>query len=174
MSRIDEGDICDTADFLAACALEHNMKQALNGRKGQKFLRELEAELVAMPEKRLWRGVLVHPPEPVGVGFKIDGEACALGVVAVARAMAKGCTRDQAFQDVSKIVPKEWVENNDDPPSGWQQIKRAAKALGISTSLAYAIVYENDELSHGFPDTPDGRYEGMLHWVRSKIIKETA
>ena len=60
MSRIEDYDIYDTASFLRSCAFGHNVEQALKGKRGQKFLRELEAELVAMPEKRLRRGRLAE------------------------------------------------------------------------------------------------------------------
>jgi len=168
MSRIDDGDINDTASFLASCALEHNMKQALKGKKGQKFLRELEAELVAMPEKRLWRGTLAQIPvyRPY---FKIEGEVCALGVVAVARAMKEGKSRDRAIFEVSKIAPAE-----DDQTSNWRKIRKAADALGISMALAYAIVYQNDECGWESRRDPEANHTRMLEWVRSRIIKETA
>lgn len=58
---------------------------AIRGRRGQAFLREMLAELDALPKKRLIPNDLVR-----------DGEVCAIGAVAVARGL-----------DVSDIDPED-------------------------------------------------------------------
>ena len=50
MSRIEEGDYDDTASFLRGCAFSANCDRAVEGRKGQRILLELEEALLAMPD----------------------------------------------------------------------------------------------------------------------------
>lgn len=76
MSRInDYNEPEDTASFLRGCAFEANADRALLGRKGQRFLRELEAALLAMPEKRLSAGRLARTTIN---GSELCGEVCAI------------------------------------------------------------------------------------------------
>lgn len=173
MSRIDDCEADDTRSFLRACAFGHNVEQALKGKKGQKFLRELEAELVAMPEKRLFRGTLAIAPATLGFGVKLEGEVCALGVVAVARAVRKGLSRDEAFAKVAQVARPS--KDDEDYENGYQKIEKAAKELGISTPLAYAIVSANDEgfyASLGDDRSPEALYRAMLGWIRAQILPE--
>lgn len=53
------------------------VEQAIKGKRGQAFLREMAAALDAMPEKVLIADSIVNT----------DGRACAIGVVALARRM---------------------------------------------------------------------------------------
>lgn len=171
MSRIDDYEPDDTKSFLRSCAFQHNIEQALKGKKGQKFLRELEATLLAMPEKRLVAGTLVREPVALDGGFEIEGDRCALGSVLVQRKVAAGKTETQAFQEIAKAVHK--IEHPD-YETGWDMIKLAAKLLGISTPLAYAIVYENDEgRAHytGERETPEERYHKVLKWAQDRLYR---
>ena len=56
------------------------VRRAIQGKRGQRLLADLVKALDAMPVKRLITGALVD-----------DGEACALGVVALGRGRYVGC-----------------------------------------------------------------------------------
>lgn len=188
MSRIDDGyEPDDTASFLRSCAFTHNIEQAQKGKKGLKFFKELEAALLALPEKKLISGAMAQvagpPPDYyevearrkewdyLGLGYigpvlEPPGEVCALGAVALKRALdAKKKARR------SKIVAE--LENDfPEDDTGWGLIQNAADHLGISMPLAYAIVDENDE-GGAHHETPWQRYDRVLAWVRTKIASFT-
>ncbi len=60
------------------------VERAINGKRGQAFLRELAKEMDAMPVKRLIEGELISE----------QGEVCAIGVVCKARGL-KGLSEDE-------------------------------------------------------------------------------
>lgn len=74
-----------------------------------------------------------------------DGEMCALGVLGEARGL-----------NMDLIDPSEPED--------------VADAFDIARQLAMEIAWENDE-SVGRSETPDKRYERMLAWVKSKILR---
>jgi hypothetical protein len=166
VSRIDDYEPDDTAGFLASCAFDANIRRAVAGKKGQKFLRELEVVLVSLPQKRLALGAMAESKEnyegyPPTRSPIPTGEVCALGAVAVARAVAAG--RDHAA--ILKGLAKDF---SPDRP-GWELTKAAGEHLGICHPLAYEVVYHNDECG---AKTPEERYEKVLAWVRSHITDE--
>lgn len=71
MSRSGYSDNCENLGLWRSAVW-----RAINGARGQAFLRELIAALDAMPEKRLIAGELIR-----------DGEVCAIGSVGLARGM---------------------------------------------------------------------------------------
>jgi hypothetical protein len=119
---------------------------AIRGKRGQTFLKELEAALVALPQKRLIAEKFCH-----------NGEVCALGSVAVARKVASDKPQNQAMKE---------VEEEFDP---WDYAGTAGK-LGIAEALAQEIMFLNDENPYG-ENTPEKRYEAVLRWVREQIKK---
>ena len=158
MSRIDTDWQPDSVeDELRSWAFSGNIKRAIAGKKGQKFLRELEAALLAMPAKRLVSGVLVHTKETPA-----DGDVCALGSVAVARQMASGMTRTAAMEKVAK----DFDGVNEENYSGWEIQQETAALLKICHPLAYAVIDRNDECS---ASTPEERYWKVLSWVQKKL-----
>jgi hypothetical protein len=164
MSRISEYEADDTASFLRCCAFEANMKRAVAGKKGQAFLRELEAALLALQEKKLFVGALADAKEEPGQTYPLTyrpvatGGVCALGAVAVARAVSEGKDRMTMLQKLA--------ETYDPSEEGWVLSKEAAHLLKITHPLAWRVIYENDECG---ARTPEERYEKVLDWVRSKI-----
>lgn len=70
MSRSGYSDDCDYMNLYRA-----TVDRAINGKRGQAFLRELAQAMDAMPEKRLIAEELVTD----------SGEVCAIGVVCKAR-----------------------------------------------------------------------------------------
>ncbi len=167
MSRIEDYEPESNADFLRSCAFGGNIRRAVAGKKGQKFLRELEAALLGLPEKRLVLGAMAEAegdreeetyplPDPVATG-----EVCALGAVVIARAVAKGVPRNEATQKLA--------ERYDPSELGWSQQQEVAKELKICHPLAYEVIYQNDEAGRC---TPEQRYEKVLAWVRRKLKGE--
>ena len=67
------------------------VRRAIKGKPGQKFLRELEAALVALPEKEL-----------IVDNMAKGGGVCALGAVALKRKLDAGIHRNQAEIDLTK------------------------------------------------------------------------
>jgi len=84
MSRHGLSDECD--DNWAAICSAGAFKQAVYGKRGQAFLRELAAALDAMPRKELIEAALIE-----------NGECCGLGAVALARGT-----------DVSGVCPEDY------------------------------------------------------------------
>lgn len=137
MSRSSYSDDCDGWDLIR---WRGAVASAIRGRRGQAFLREMLAALDAMPEKRLIRGRFIE-----------NGEACALGVVALAR----GC-------DVSKVDPED--------------SEQVAGAFGISEALAAEIEYENDEfydygLGAAIYSPGERLWRHMRAWVAENITE---
>lgn len=168
MSRINDSyEPEDTADILRGYAFEGNMRRALQGKKGQKFLRELEAALLSLPEKKLCEGSLAgfkiqYDPDPEWSShkekFMATGQVCALGAVAIARETAKGRKREDVLQALADD------EDPDEPE--WSKTKETAHYLKICHPLAFAIIERNDECTA----RNDGeRYELVLAWVRRQI-----
>lgn len=106
---------------------------AIRGRRGQKLLTDLRDALLVMPQKRLIAHELVTE----------QGEVCALGALAKARAM-----------DVDKLDPEEPED--------------VAAAFDIAHQLAQEIVFINDEERSSL-ETPEERYQAVLKWVESNI-----
>jgi hypothetical protein len=75
MGRHGYHDDCD--DTLALGRWRAQVKSAIRGKRGQKFLRELVAALEALPEKRLVKGTLQSE----------EGGVCAIGSVGVKRSL---------------------------------------------------------------------------------------
>ena len=171
MSRIEEGDCDDNDSFLRACAFEANAKRAVKGKKGQAVLKELEAALLAMPEKRLISGAFADiQVAPKGDGKslyeRIGGEVCTMGCLLVHRKMTKQFRgRGQALLEAVNEV------TCDPDDGGSEQIQQAATALDLVYPLAYELAYQNDEMGD-HDETPEQRYERILKWVRSKIAPQ--
>lgn len=75
-----------------------------------------------------------------------SGEVCALGALACKRGI-----------DTSKVDPDDY--------------ESVANLFDVSQALAREIMYENDEGWHS--ETPKQRYNRMLKWVESQLIKRT-
>lgn len=108
MSRSGYSDDCDG---WALIRWRGAVKSAINGKRGQAFLRELLATLDAMPEKRLGADSLQD---------HASGEYCTLGTIGAARGIdmrpLKDADRDavaQAF-GISEALAAEIMYENDD------------------------------------------------------------
>jgi hypothetical protein len=120
---------------------------AMNGKRGQAFLRELIASLDAMPEKRLIEGALVEK----------DGACCALGAVGKARCMAdlpvghREYTADEMSErfGIASVMAAEIMYENDDGEN-----------------------FDN-YFSKQRPRTPEERWQHMRKWAEKKLAATT-
>lgn len=106
--------------------------RAVGGKRGKAFLQEMADALDAMPVKELVTDVIVA-----------DGQACAIGAVAIARNL-----------DVSDLD----VHDADE----------VAKRFGVARSLAAEIAYMNDEWNDDA--TPAERWAYMREWVAKCLL----
>jgi len=144
MSRIDyyESDGPDTSGLWFA-----SMRKGMRGARGQAALRELEAALLALPERRLIEDEMC------------DGEGvCAAGALLLKRATDRGEDRKAALDRIAGT----WGDL--DAGIAYRPL---AKELGIGATLAWAIMEVNDEDCGGME--PEDRYAAVLDWVRRNI-----
>lgn len=150
--------ISEEEDFQNQAFLwEANLERSIRGRKGQAALRELEAALLALPEKRLVAN------ETVGA----DGMVCAI----MALAQHRGYQGDTT-------LPKqpEWDDPDAENSPYWDEFEyeeavegamlKIASGIGVPPMVAKAIIYEND---NEYVKTPEARYSRMLAWVQRQI-----
>lgn len=116
-----------------------SVARAIQGKRGQAFLREMAAALDAMPVKELIAGEVVSP----------EGQACAIGSVALARGL-----------DVKKID----VTDADE----------VGRTFGVARSLAAEIAFENDDdFARNSAETPAQRWARMRKWVAAQVSSAT-
>ncbi len=124
MSRSGYVDDWDDKLWLYRRAVEN----AMNGKRGQAFLREMVAALDALPVKELEEGVLVCQ----------DGGCCAMGAVVQARGLDANQVDDSepeevaAFLGIAPAMAKEIAFENDNeygyardasPADRWQRMR---------------------------------------------------
>lgn len=148
----------------ATALFQANVDRATKGKRGQALLKEIEAALLAMPEKRLSRHIVCQ-----------GGEVCMLGAMAVERAVRAGKGRAEAMAEL-EAQAKKWGQYDKDDED-WDESDDETfvylkDLLDIhSESLAWMLVYQNDE---GAWDarTPEQLWERMLKWVQARIVRE--
>jgi len=145
-------DDCYDEDFPNQAALyEANTERALKGKRGQAFLREMEAALLALPRKRLIEGNIC-----------MGGEVCAIGALALKRLVDGGKSLEAALAWLEERAP-----HNSDAHETADFAERHFKVL---ERFSFKMAYVNDE--HGYTnDTPEQRYDTVLGWVRENIDK---
>ena len=122
-----------------------NCRRSRRGKKGQAVLREIEAALVAMPDKLIHKDVFVEA----------NGETCAIGALAIQRRVQSGESRKEAAESLSMLCPYDTEEHGVD--------------LGFPRMVAWSIAVENDDDRR---TTPEERYNRMLAWVRGELLSE--
>jgi hypothetical protein len=146
MSRIT---YCDDEDFQNQAYLwEANQERSIKGRKGQAALRELEAALLALPEKRLIANELENS----------KGEVCAVGALAKFKGKENPMVGD-SFGDEGLTLNEDEIE---------RVTVRFATELGVPSMVAVAVVHENDDC-WSVNITPEQRYEKVLNWTRRQL-----
>lgn len=186
MGRDWEGD--GEADYLDMGRWEWNSRRVMLSARGQRWLRELEAALLAMTDKRLVRGLAEVRLEEDGFGERVETPlVCAVGTLA----LYKGVSFDDLEPEGTATDTIELAEN-----------------LGMAPTMAAIIGDENDKsfthvidrLRYGYHyvydettkkniktpatsrlrdylfdhETPEDRYVRMLAWVRSQILEPVA
>jgi hypothetical protein len=127
--------------------------RAVDGKPGQRALKQLERALLEMPDKRLCEGYLAH-----------EGMVCAIGSMGAKKMTDLGVPYGQA---VAALEDRFSYIN---PESGDGDMATASFAqhhLGMTQSLAWMIAQQNDEYFGGL--SPEDRWTKMLEWVRSQI-----
>ena len=125
MSRSNYSD--DMENGWALIRWRGAVASALNGARGQAFLRELLASLDALPDKKLIAGDLMAQ----------SGEVCALGAVGVARAIPMDALDPEDASSVAdtfgiaEAMSREIVWINDEavaysetPEARWQRVRK--------------------------------------------------
>jgi len=115
------------------------VNSAMNGKRGQAFLRELLDAIDSLSAPKLIAHDLV----------KYDGEtdtnlACAIGAVGLKRGL-----------DMTRLDPED--------------IESVAGQFGIADAMAREIVYVNDEWELWGNETPEKRFYRMRRWIVASI-----
>ena len=125
-------------------ALWHaNCRRSMQGKKGQKALQEIEQALLLMPDKRIYKDVLVRH----------TGEVCVIGAMLVQQRINTGMSRDEAVASCCELN-SENTEN-------------VGVEIGIPRMLSWSLVVENDDEYK--TRTPEQLYEHLLAWVQERI-----
>ena len=106
---------------------------AIRGPRGQRLLRDMVAALDAIPDRRL-----------ISDALEFDGDYCALGAVAAARA-----------------IPMDDLDPED--------ILQVAEALDIAEALAAEIAFLNDD-GGWTQEKPEKRWARMRDWAARHIL----
>lgn len=137
---------------------EANCQRSIRGRKGQAELRELEAALLALPEKRLIRDALVDD----------QGGVCAIG-----------CYAQHKGLDLSTFDPE---DESDEVGVAAGMPRLVAWSIVALNDVTLDTVWEVAEgpVQRGYGSykggiplvrdmTPEERYEKVLAWVRRAL-----
>lgn len=142
-------EYCDDGEGIPIGLWRNIVKRSITGKRGQEALRELEAALLALPQKRLISGFV-----------RDEGNVCAVGALGLYREMQAGKSLDDALE----ALP-EWADND-------FETAEYGRDLGLTETLAWTIAEANDEK---FSDmSPEARYDAMLAWVRDRLRQEVA
>lgn len=140
-------------DPLAAARWDRNSRAVFVSKRGQAILRDLEAALLALPEKRLvedtfWDTEFIEEAESVRLN------ACVLG----AYARYKGLKATE----LSGLNPF-W----DEPIDANETADAISQMTPMTFTMAWNLVEQNDEYFGNY--TPEQRYDAMLDWIRSHL-----
>lgn len=147
MSRSGYTDDYGDDDPLALGRYRQAVKRAIEGKRGQAFLRELAAAMDAMPVKELIAHELVDA----------DGACCTIGVVCKARGIV---LTDGYVRTIDEDCPDE-----------------VGALVGIAASMAAEIEFVNDECGpmwngeRGVGEAPAERWQRMRRWVAGKVSR---
>ena len=122
---------------------------AMRGRRGQAFLRKLEAALLALPQKRLIADAICQ-----------NGEVCMTGALILQQRLDAGMSRDDAMAEVSEAYN---FEDED-----WDEDEAVAIIEG-ECDVAYALAWEAIRINDDCSGTPEQRYDYCLRWVRRHL-----
>ncbi len=154
MSQVDNHE-----DFSGQFALwQANCNRSLRGKKGQQELRELEAALLSLPDKRLIRDLLTDE----------EGGVCAIA-----------CYAKHKGIDLSKFDPEDesdevGIAAGMPPLVAWEVVAYNDLHLDTVWEVAHGPLNRHEATyKGGIPlvreMTPEERYTKMLAWVRAQL-----
>lgn len=160
MSRINYSDDEERPGQFALW--QANCRRSIKSKAGQRELRELEAALLALPDKRLIHGSLTDD----------DGDVCAIGAYARHKGvdLSKFDPEDESDEvgiaaGMPRLVAWKVVELNDIELDGHYVVMEGPtqrfKYLGAGGGCGSVFV----------PWTPEERYEKVLAWVRRQLVE---
>ena len=149
-----------------------NCTRSIQGKAGQAALRELEAALLALPDKRLIAHKMVDR----------EGDVCAIG------ALAKHKGRDVVAETRSQLA-EIGIDHFDDEIDGDGEMEEIGMELGMPRLVAWKVVEMNDVIFDGMdlvtcegpyrwpaekpkvwvPISPEERYSRVLAWVQGQL-----
>lgn len=150
---------CDEEDRPGQFALwDANCRRSIGGRVGQRELRELEAALLALPEKRLIHGSLTDD----------DGGMCAIA-----------CYAKHKGVDLSKFDPEDESDEVGIVAGMPRLVAWKVVALNdIELDTVWEVAHGPIQRGHGIYKggipliremTPEERYAAVLKWVRARV-----
>jgi len=142
MSRVTPNEDGENWDYIRWAGAE---KKTFNGKPGQAILKEIEQALLSMPEKRLIQDEWVT-----------EDDVCILGSLHVFRKVKE---ENISWENARHAISEENIV-------GFESSDIAQRILHLTRTMAWTIIYENDEWTVG---TPEQRYDNMLRYVRSRI-----
>lgn len=129
-----------------------NVNRSLAGARGQAALRDLEAALLALPEKRL-----------IADDVAKGGEVCAVGALVAHRKVSLGQAREDVLKELGgEPRDEEWEDGDEEG-----ETEAIGVEAGIPRLVAWRLVELNDmDLECA---SPEQRYEKVLAWTRRRL-----
>lgn len=139
-------------DYARQCLWDNAVRRATHSKRGQKVLRDVEAALLALPEKRLIEGQISD-----GTGV------CFVGALDAHRRVLEGADWQSALTAMHDpdYDPEDDYETVDDT-ARW-----AEQHLKMAFSLAWDMAFWNDHIADRL--SPEERWTAALRWVRTRI-----
>lgn len=144
----------DNWNYSRQALWDNAVRRATYSKRGQKVLREIEAALLALPEKRLIEGLLCD-----GTGV------CAVGALAAYRKVQGGMTWTEAFSTLDES--SQYDIEDGDYPSVDETAYFAEDKLKMSFAFSWDLAFNNDHRYGRL--SPEARYEAVLKWVRARL-----
>ncbi len=135
-------------DYGRFCLWEQAITRALEGKRGQSALADLESALLALPAPRLIEGHLA-----------LNGEVCAIGALALAKRTAAGENRETVLAEMERMTDPEDVDFAADVTASC-----GSRYGNMAYAMAWRIAELNDEDCRGME--PERRFQYVLYWVR--------
>ncbi len=134
-----------------------NCNRSLKGKAGQAALRELEAALLALPDKRLTSGVYKDE----------DGCVCPLAALAKYKGVADADLQADPEYDMEQVG----VELGVPRLAAWKIVELNDLQLSGTTLIFGEGPYRwPSEQPYAYvPITPEQRYERVLQWVQEQL-----
>lgn len=147
--------------------------QLMLRRSGRNVLAEVEAALLAMPEKRLMFGYLAKSPEthPAQDGWlpvSKQGETCVVGEAICAKRTARGESRMKVLRDLEDRITH-YDAHDLEAFDAIEATAKAAKEVGIPKLLARHLSEVNDAGTED--ETPEERWARVLTRVREMRVQ---